>query len=939
MPSKLKAFESLKRHTTNHSITSTASAKAIHLQIKHLKEVEGTWIQIVDPKGTPTTADYRSYTGNLRAILKQIDALTLSQESTFSWETEARFSEAVQLNEEHDLLDELMHCDCLVDANLKPISSRTEQHTIKLALSRNDEQSAWTADFQIQPKDSSKAPKLNTKTLYLSDRHLITNNQLIATQRTGGHSQEYPLFNDKVPDTQLESFLSLFASRFRHIPIELNHTPCPHTGSIDAKPVIAFKEVDEQGTLYLELTNNIPPLDEAFTQEFEISTLAHRVEDQIELKEINYQTALAAQSELVAKLEKDMRSNKKSDAWISFEADGQILLSQEAAEKFLSRDVTALIAHFKIIGANNLARYKVKYIQPKLSVSLSSGIDFLEGDATLSFDEEKFSILDAIRQYQKNGYVTLADGHKAMLDSQYMARLERIFKKNKKGVRVSIFDLPAIEESFHADLQDSAIPKTRQIFEDFNQIHKRKTTTPRLKGTLRSYQKAGLKWMDYLYKHRLGGCLADDMGLGKTIQTIALLTRIYPKAKRPTLLIMPRSLLFNWSRELEKFAPHLKFTLHYGTSRDWEQATQHQIILSTYGTIRADIQNIQDTDLHALILDESQAIKNSTSQTYKAVRMLKSEFHLALSGTPIENNLGELYSLFSFLNPAMFKNLPEFERDYLTPIQKQQDTEAAEDLKRKIRPFILRRLKQEVLKDLPDKVEQTLYVDMSAPQKQHYETRRLFYKELIRNEVSSNGLAKSRMTILEALLELRQIATIPEHKSDGIIKSAKIERLIEAATEAIENGHKCLIFTNFLAGIELICQAFNQSGIQHISMTGATNNREALVSKFQNDPAIKAFVMTLKTGGVGLNLVAADRVFILDPWWNQSAENQAVDRAHRMGQKNSVFTYRLITRDTIEEKIQQLQAQKKELVDQIVTTDSESFKQLSESDIDALFSA
>lgn len=456
---------------------------------------------------------------------------------------------------------------------------------------------------------------------------------------------------------------------------------------------------------------------------------------------------------------------------------------------------------------------------------------------------------------------------------------------------------------------------------------------------MRPYQREGLQWLDYLHTHKLGGCLADDMGLGKTIQAIALLTRIYPKVKAPSLLVMPRSLVFNWSREFERFAPSLKIATHYGTGRDWKKSLKAQIILTTYGTLRADIETIVSTKFHAVILDESQAIKNSQAQTTQAALALKAQFRLALSGTPIENNLGELFALFRFLNPAMFRNQSEFDRDYGTPIQKKDDQAAADELRRKIFPFILRRLKGDVLKDLPPKVEQTLYVDMGTEQKAHYENRRNFYQQVIRKEIDTHGLAKSQFAILEALLELRQIASVPESKTDGRIQSAKSERLLEALEEATSNGHKCLVFTNFLAGLEQISTALQTRGISHLSMTGATSNRQELVERFQNDTSIKAFIMTLKTGGVGLNLTAADTVFIFDPWWNTSAESQAVDRAHRMGQKNTVFTYRLIAKDSIEEKIQQLQQQKKQLVDQIVTTDGESFKQLSESDINTLFNA
>ena len=402
---------------------------------------------------------------------------------------------------------------------------------------------------------------------------------------------------------------------------------------------------------------------------------------------------------------------------------------------------------------------------------------------------------------------------------------------------------------------------------------------------------------------------------------------------------MPRSLLFNWSRELETFAPHLSFAIHHGVGRDWKKNKKSQLILTTYGTLRSDIKVIQPEKFHTVVLDESQAIKNDQTQTTKAVHLLQAEFRLALSGTPVENNLGELFNLFRFLNPAMFPQRADFDRSYTQPIQSSGDPEAAHELRRKVYPFLLRRLKKEVLKDLPDKVEQVLFVDMNEQQKKHYEKRRRFYQEIVRGEMKKSGLAKSQFVIFEALSELRQIASVPEAKTDGQIPSAKQDRLREALEESISNGHKALVFSNFLAGVDQVSEYLGSHDIPHLRMTGATTDRARLVEQFQKDSRIKVFVMTLKTGGLGLNLTAADTIYILDPWWNTAAESQAVDRAHRIGKKQTVFTYRLIARNTIEEKILELQKRKQNLVDQVVASDQSAFKNLSEDDIEHLFEA
>ena len=339
-------------------------------------------------------------------------------------------------------------------------------------------------------------------------------------------------------------------------------------------------------------------------------------------------------------------------------------------------------------------------------------------------------------------------------------------------------------------------------------------------------------------------------------------------------------------------------------------------------------------EFHYVILDEAQAIKNSDTQTSKSVLLLQAKHRLALSGTPIENHLGELYALFRFLNPAMFGSRAEFDRHYAVPIQQQDDRDAARDLRRKIYPFILRRLKRDVLRELPDKVEQTLFVDMSAEQQKHYERRRRFYFETLKGRIASEGMHASRFFMLEALLELRQWATVPEEKSEGAVVSPKREMLVESVQDAVFNGHKVLVFTNFLAAVELLSADFEARGIGHVTLTGATGNREQLVRQFQSRDDIKVFLMTLKAGGLGLNLTAADTVFLFDPWWNTAAESQAVDRAHRIGQDRTVFTYRLVVRGTVEEKILQLQERKKRLVDAVIGSDGMDFKSLSEADVD-----
>ena len=359
----------------------------------------------------------------------------------------------------------------------------------------------------------------------------------------------------------------------------------------------------------------------------------------------------------------------------------------------------------------------------------------------------------------------------------------------------------------------------------------------------------------------------------------------------------------------------------------------HQIILTTYAVVRNDVELLSKQKFHMVVLDESQTIKNVTAQQTRSVFLLNADHRFALSGTPIENNLSELYSLFRFINPGMFGSLDDFNRRYAAPIQ-HDDKDATADLRRKIFPFILRRLKKDVLNDLPERVEQTVYVDMEAPQERLYEQRRKYYLERIRESIATEGLHKSRFVMLQALSELRQIATVPENLSDGKISSAKLEVLADRVTEAVENGHKVVVFFNFIAGIEILGERLDRAGIGYEVMTGATHDRSGAVKRFQTDPDCRVFLMTLKTGGVGLNLTAADIVFIAEPWWNKAAEEQAISRLHRIGQKSTVFSFSLITHGTIEEKILQLQQMKAELFDSIISSDdAASPKTLTEDDI------
>ena len=616
------------------------------------------------------------------------------------------------------------------------------------------------------------------------------------------------------------------------------------------------------------------------------------------------------------------------------------IIPQSVAGPFLLQALPSLVKEFQLLGAESLKDYKVKPIIPKLNVSIGSGIDFLEGEATLELENEEFSLKKFLQQYKKQKYILLSDGNRAIIDNNYVKRLERIFKQEKsgKGIKISFFDLPEVESMLEERMKGEVFERHHKVFEGFNELSKQKMRFPQVNAQLRNYQQEGVKWINYLYENNLGGCLADDMGLGKTLQTIAMLSRIYPKVKEPTLIVMPKSLIFNWQNELQRFAPQLSVYTYYGTQRDMKEALSHQLVLSTYAIVRNDAESFCKQKFHYVILDESQNIKNVSSQTTQAIHLLKAKHRLALSGTPIENNLTELYSLFRFLNPAMFGSLEDFNARYTYPIQRDNDKDVLLSLRRKIFPFLLRRLKKDVLKELPDRIDQTLYVEMEREHADYYNERRNFYQRYVKNTIATEGIQKSQFVMFQALNELRRIASVPESMTDGQIASPKISTLVDMVTDAVWNGHKIVVFFNYIAGIELVSEKLNEAGIDFTCMTGSTQDRKGVVERFQNNPQCKVLLMTLKTGGVGLNLTSADTVFIFEPWWNKAAEEQAINRLHRFGQKAKVLCYSLITQNSIEEKICLLQQQKAELFAGLIGNDASATKLLTEEDIQFILS-
>ncbi len=459
---------------------------------------------------------------------------------------------------------------------------------------------------------------------------------------------------------------------------------------------------------------------------------------------------------------------------------------------------------------------------------------------------------------------------------------------------------------------------------------------PGFHGELRPYQRESLGWMAFLRDLGFGGILADDMGLGKTVQVLALLEsrRGRPEA-RPSLVVVPRSLVFNWRDEAARFTPALRILDHSGPARarDPAEFTGWDVVLTTYGTLRRDAVWLSEARFDYVVLDEAQAIKNAATDSAKAARLLRGDHRLALSGTPVENHLGELASLLGFVNPGLAR----------TPLlARSRDLEGADRtlLARAVRPFILRRTKEQVAPDLPAKTEQVLHCELEPPQRRFYEALREKYRASVLARIDRDGLARSRMHVLEALLRLRQAAchpalVDPRRSSEP---SAKLDALLPRLLEVREEGHKALVFSQFTRFLALVRARLDEAEIAYAYLDGRTRDRAARVREFQEDPACGVFLVSLKAGGLGLNLTAAEYVFLLDPWWNPAVEAQAVDRTHRIGQTRAVFAYRLIAERTVEEKILQLQESKRGLVNAILTEDNSAMAKLRREDVELLLS-
>ena len=593
----------------------------------------------------------------------------------------------------------------------------------------------------------------------------------------------------------------------------------------------------------------------------------------------------------------------------------------------------------------------LRYRRPgTATLAVRSGIDWFELHGSVEYEGQTAALPDLLAALDRGeSFVTLGDGTVGLLPEEWLNRQRSVAALGTRHGDLVRFRKPQaalLDALIAAQPQvscDEAFARVRRELQAFDGIRAQDPPAS-FTGVLRSYQREGLGWLTFLQRFGFGGCLADDMGLGKTVMVLALLDgrrQAPPRGRRrqPSLVVAPRSLIFNWRQEAARFTPGLRVLEYTGTGRHAlrEQFSRHDVVLTTYGTIRRDATALASMPFDYVVLDEAQAVKNAASLSAKATRLLTAQHRLALSGTPIENHLGELWSLFEFLNPGLLGSAAGFERARagLPPGE-----EEIAVLARGLQPFILRRTKEQVAPELPRKTEQTLYCELERPQRALYDELRAHYRATLLGEADRQSLGRRKLQVLEALLRLRQAACHP-----GLIDrrrlreaSAKLDVLVPRLTEAVQEGHKTLIFSQFTSLLAILRTRLDADGVTYEYLDGRTRDRGAKVERFQADPSCRLFLISLKAGGLGLNLTAADYVFLLDPWWNPAVEAQAIDRAHRIGQTQHVFAYRLIARDTVEERVLELQQKKRALADAILRADSSLIRDLRREDLELLLS-
>ena len=604
-----------------------------------------------------------------------------------------------------------------------------------------------------------------------------------------------------------------------------------------------------------------------------------------------------------------------------------------------------------VMGFDALRNFRFNTAKPQTKVYISSHTDWFDAKVDIVFGDQRVGIADIKKALSnRQQVVQLADGTLGVLPEEWIKKYSLLFRvgegKNNQ-LRLSKYHLSVVDELYESRDEEELIVQLEGKYEQLKQF-KKITEIPvpdHLDHVLRPYQVHGYHWINYLQEIGWGGILADDMGLGKTVQALSYLEHyVKEHGNLKALVVCPTTLMFNWENEIKKFTPSLTYHIHHGADRTRmrEKFDEVNVIITTYGTLRSDIKMLVEIPFDYAVLDESQAIKNPGSKVAKAASLLKAKHKLCLSGTPLQNNTFDIYAQMNFLNPGMLGSIDFFKQEFAIPIDKFGEPDRKDHLRKLLYPFILRRTKEQVAKDLPEKTETILFCEMEKEQRDIYDAYKNDYRDKILGTIESQGIQKSQLTILQGLMKLRQICDSPAILNEPEKFPNHSIKLDELAREITENigDHKALVFSQFLGMLALIKGKLKELSVDFEYFDGSTSapDREKAIQRFQNEDNCRVFLISLKAGGVGLNLTAADYVYIVDPWWNPAVEQQAIDRTHRIGQTKNIFAYRMICKDTIEDKILQLQEKKRVLAKELIADDEGFVKSLSKEDVEYLFS-
>lgn len=634
------------------------------------------------------------------------------------------------------------------------------------------------------------------------------------------------------------------------------------------------------------------------------------------------------------------------DRGLDFRNGKVSLVKRSAYDWIMTHNAEMDDSGIQIIQSNTDKSKRYFIGKTKISINISEKIDWFDVEAMVVFGDYEIPF-KKFRKMVLNGRteIELPNKEIAIIPKSWFVNYAEIFsfmeEGDKDAVKLKKHHVALAQELQKGNLIKLSLSKRLSKLKDFTAFEDFELSKY-FEGTLRPYQKAGYNWLRFLHEYQFGGCLADDMGLGKTVQTLALLAHQKEYAEGSTsLLVMPTSLIYNWELEARKFTPKLKILVYTGPQRikDSQQFGRYDLILTSYGITRMDVDILKGFYFNYIILDESQAIKNPESIISKSVTQLVSHHRLILTGTPVENGTMDLWSQMNFINQGLLGSKNSFKRQFLLPIEKKGDIDKIAKLHAMIKPFILRRLKSQVATDLPEKVINVKYSTMTNEQAKLYEETKEYYRDKLMDEISVPGMSRNSLTLLRGLTQLRQIANHPKLTDETYGgDSGKLEDISHMIASTASEGHKVLIFSQFVKHLSIIRDVLDREDISYAYLDGSTKDRQAQVQAFQQQEHIKVFLISLKAGGVGLNLTKAEYVFLLDPWWNPAVEAQAIDRAHRIGQENKVIIYKFISRDTVEEKIMALQDKKMALAGELIHTEESFIKSLNKEDISALLS-